>query len=86
MKYPIPILNFSTQLFKSYGGFLSAYLLFQPDLTFKCAVSGAPVADWKFYDTAYTERFLGLYNENSIAYHVKREISINKTNTKKLHN
>lgn len=29
-------------------------------LPFRAGVSGAPVTDWRFYDTAYTERYLGL--------------------------
>jgi dipeptidyl-peptidase-4 len=35
---------------------------------FTAAFSGAPVADWKDYDTCYTERVLGLPLENEAAY------------------
>lgn len=29
---------------------------------------GAPVTDWKLYDTAYTERYMGLVDENATGY------------------
>ena len=42
--------------------------LFNESTPFGCAISGAPVADWNFYDSAYTERYLGslLVNKNNI--------------------
>jgi dipeptidyl-peptidase-4 len=44
----------------SFGGWLSALaVLRRPDI-YHCAVVGAPVTDWTLYDTAYTERYLGL--------------------------
>jgi dipeptidyl-peptidase 4 len=44
----------------SFGGYLAALaVLERPDLV-HAAVAGAPVADWRLYDTAYTERYLGL--------------------------
>lgn len=57
----------------SYGGYLSALaLLARPDL-FHVGIAGAPVTDWRLYDTAYTERYLGnptkvpeIYEENSL--------------------
>ena len=43
----------------SFGGYLSALaVLARPDV-FHAAVAGAPVTEWKWYDTAYTERYLG---------------------------
>ena len=42
----------------SFGGYLSALaLLRRPDI-FQVAVAGAPVVDWRDYDTHYTERYL----------------------------
>ena len=38
-----------------------------PDI-FKVGVSGAPVTDWRLYDTHYTERFLGLPGGKDEAY------------------
>jgi dipeptidyl-peptidase-4 len=52
----------------SYGGYMTLYaLLNAPDL-FRAGVAGAPVADWRNYDSIYTERYLGLPSENPEAY------------------
>jgi len=39
----------------SYGGYMTLYALTHAPDTFKCGLAGAPVSDWKFYDTIYTE-------------------------------
>jgi dipeptidyl-peptidase-4 len=53
----------------SFGGYMSALaVLKRPDI-FKAGVAGAPVTDWQDYDTHYTERYLGLPNENTSGYH-----------------
>ena len=52
----------------SYGGYMTLMMLAQkPDL-YKAGVSGAPVSDWRTYDTAYTERYMGDPREVSDAY------------------
>jgi dipeptidyl-peptidase-4 len=52
----------------SFGGYLSALaLLTRPDV-FHAAVAGAPVVDWRDYDTFYTERYLGLPDDNAAGY------------------
>lgn len=52
----------------SFGGYLAALaLLERPDI-FSAAVAGAPVTDWQLYDTAYTERYLGMPQTNPDAY------------------
>ena len=52
----------------SFGGYLAALaVLRRPDM-FHAAVAGAPVTDWRLYDTHYTERFLGDPSTNSGAY------------------
>ncbi len=52
----------------SFGGYLAALaVLVRPDL-FHAAVAGAPVTEWRLYDTAYTERYLGLPSEHPSAY------------------
>ncbi len=52
----------------SFGGWLAALAaLRRPDL-YRAAVVGAPVTDWALYDTAYTERYLGLPGDGSDVY------------------
>ena len=52
----------------SFGGYLAALaVLERPDI-FHCAVAGAPVTEWRLYDTAYTERYLGDPNESPKVY------------------
>jgi dipeptidyl-peptidase 4 len=43
----------------SFGGYLSAYAAIKAPDTFAAAFVGAPPADWRDYDSAYTERYLG---------------------------
>ncbi len=52
----------------SYGGFMTLYtLLNAPDLV-RCGIAGALVSDWRNYDTIYTERTMGLPDENRDGY------------------
>jgi len=44
----------------SFGGFLAALSVERRSDVYKAAVSSAPVVDWLDYDTAYTERYLGV--------------------------
>lgn len=51
----------------SNGGSMTMYsLLHSP--TYHCGIAGAPVTDWRLYDSIYTERYLGLPKENAKAY------------------
>lgn len=43
----------------SFGGFTAALAVLKRPDVFHCAVVGAPVIDWRLYDTGYTERYLG---------------------------
>jgi dipeptidyl-peptidase-4 len=52
----------------SFGGYMSALAVMKRPDVFKAAVAGAPVTDWEDYDTHYTERYLGLPQDNSAAY------------------
>jgi dipeptidyl-peptidase-4 len=53
----------------SFGGYLAALaVLDRPDV-FHAAVAGAPVTEWRWYDTAYTERYLGHPETAPEAYH-----------------
>lgn len=52
----------------SYGGFMTLYSLTNAPQIFRAGVAGAPVTDWHNYDTIYTERYLGLPQENEEGY------------------
>ena len=52
----------------SYGGYQTLMSISHPDSKYKAAVAIAPVTDWKFYDTAYTERFMLTPQENEDGY------------------
>jgi dipeptidyl-peptidase 4 len=43
----------------SFGGFLAALAVLRRPDVFGAAIAGAPVTDWRLYDTHYTERYLG---------------------------
>jgi dipeptidyl-peptidase-4 len=43
----------------SFGGYLAALAVLRRPDVFHAAVAGAPVTDFRLYDTAYTERYLG---------------------------
>jgi dipeptidyl-peptidase 4 len=52
----------------SYGGYATAMLMLRyPDL-FHAGVSGAPVTDWRSYDTIYTERYMDTPQNNLSGY------------------
>jgi len=52
----------------SYGGFMTIRLLTEPGSGFKAGVAGGPPSDWRFYDTHYTERYMGDPRVDSAAY------------------
>ncbi len=47
----------------SFGGYFSAMAALQRPDVFRAGVAGAPVSEWRDYDTHYTERYLGLPEE-----------------------
>ena len=51
----------------SYGGFMTAYALTH-STTFKIGISGAPVTDWRNYDSVYTERYMRTPQNNPDGY------------------
>ena len=52
----------------SFGGYLAALAVLRRPQLFHAAVAGAPVTEWRLYDTAYTERYLGHPRDNGAAY------------------
>ncbi|XP_064540227.1 dipeptidyl peptidase 9 isoform X1 [Drosophila montana] len=52
----------------SYGGYLSLMGLVQFPEIFKVAIAGAPVTNWEYYDTGYTERYMDLPKSNEAGY------------------
>jgi dipeptidyl-peptidase-4 len=51
----------------SYGGYITAYAMTHTDL-FAAGIAGAPVTDWRDYDSIYTERYMGLPQDNIDGY------------------
>lgn len=51
----------------SFGGYMTAYALTH-STRFKLGISGAPVTDFRLYDSIYTERYMGLADENQAGY------------------
>jgi dipeptidyl-peptidase-4 len=52
----------------SYGGYMTLLLMTAPDTPFAAGVAGAPVTDWRLYDTHYTERYMGTPADNPDGY------------------
>jgi dipeptidyl-peptidase-4 len=52
----------------SYGGYLAALAVLRRPDVFHAGIAGAPVTDWRLYDTHYTERFMGTPRENPDGY------------------
>ena len=52
----------------SFGGYLAALAVMRRPDVFHVAIAGAPVTDWRLYDTHYTERYLGDPTVDDTAY------------------
>jgi dipeptidyl-peptidase 4 len=52
----------------SYGGYMTSRTVFLGGGLFKAALAVAPVTDWRFYDTIYTERYMRTPQENQAGY------------------
>jgi dipeptidyl-peptidase-4 len=52
----------------SYGGYMTALAMLKHPDVFHVGVAGAPVTDWRNYDTIYTERYMWLPSENAAGY------------------
>jgi dipeptidyl-peptidase-4 len=58
----------------SHGGYLAALAVLRRPDVFHAGIAGAPVTDWRLYDTHYTERYLGHPASNPAAYQVSSVI------------
>jgi dipeptidyl-peptidase 4 len=52
----------------SYGGHMTLHAMFEDPEDFKAGFAGGPVTDWMYYDSIYTERYLGLPQGNEESY------------------
>ncbi|TRX62537.1 S9 family peptidase [Fulvivirga sp. M361] len=52
----------------SYGGYMSSLAMFKGEGLFKAAIAVAPVTNWRFYDTIYTERYMAKPQDNASGY------------------
>jgi dipeptidyl-peptidase 4 len=52
----------------SYGGHMTLHAMFEDSVDFKAGFAGGPVTNWRYYDSIYTERYMGLLPENEKGY------------------
>ena len=52
----------------SFGGYLAALAVLRRPDVFHAAIAGAPVTEWRLYDTHYTERYLGHPDQDAAVY------------------
>jgi len=52
----------------SYGGYMTLYTLTNAPGLIKAGIAGAPVTNWRNYDSIYTERYMGLPDQNEAGY------------------
>jgi dipeptidyl-peptidase-4 len=52
----------------SYGGYMTLHAMFEASDLFKVGFAGGPVTDWRYYDSIYTERYMGLPQKNPAGY------------------
>ena len=52
----------------SYGGYMSSLCLMKGNEFFKSAIAVAPVTNWRYYDSIYTERYMGIPQKNPAGY------------------
>jgi dipeptidyl-peptidase 4 len=52
----------------SYGGYMASSCMFKGSEVFKAGIAVAPVTNWKWYDSAYTERYMQTEKENATGY------------------
>lgn len=68
----------------SYGGYMTLMELSAEGNPFKCGVSMAPVTDWRFYDSIYTERYMLTPQQNKAGYDVASALDRTENMNKRL--
>lgn len=68
----------------SYGGYMTLMELSNESSPFKCGVSMAPVTDWRFYDSIYTERYMLTPQQNPQGYASSSALNLTDEMNKKL--
>ncbi len=68
----------------SYGGYMTLFLATHAGERFKCAMAGAPVADWSLYDSVYTERYMKRPSDNPAGYAAASPLAAAKNLSTKL--
>jgi len=58
----------------SYGGHMTLHAMFEDWNDFKAGFAGGPVTDWHYYDSIYTERYIGLLPQNEEYYQASSPI------------
>lgn len=59
----------------SYGGYMSTLCITKGADVFKAAVAVAPVINWRFYDSIYTERYMKTPQENAEGYDINSPVT-----------
>lgn len=67
----------------SYGGYMTLMELSAEGNPFKCGISMAPVTDWRFYDSIYTERYMLTPQQNETGY--DKASALNRTENMNKH-
>ncbi len=52
----------------SYGGYMAIMTLLQHPGLFRLGIANSPVTDWRLYNTIYSERYMGLLEDNEAGY------------------
>lgn len=59
----------------SYGGYMTLYTLTNAPGLIKVGIAGAPVTNWLNYDSIYTERYMGLPDQDETGYKISSPVS-----------
>jgi Dipeptidyl aminopeptidases/acylaminoacyl-peptidases len=60
----------------SYGGYMTLMSMSRGNGVFKAGIAIAPVTDWRYYDSIYTERFMRTPQENAAGYDISSALQL----------